>query len=251
MPRKTIIAGNWKMNLLPQAAKKLVDGIADGYTIKENLEVVICPSTALLSKAANWLKGTGIQLGAQNCSDQISGAYTGETSPQLLKALGCNYCIVGHSERREYYSESDDFVAAKTQLLESMGITPIVCVGETLEEREKGIHKEKIENQVKAIYSKLDKTAYGKLVFAYEPIWAIGTGKTATPQQADEIHELIRKVIAKVADENLAHSTCILYGGSVKGENAKELLAQKNIDGALVGGASLKIDDFLKIINAF
>ena len=251
MARKTIIAGNWKMNLLPHEAKKLVEGIASDYVNRENLEVIICPTTALLSKASNWVRGTGIQLGAQNCSDQLSGAYTGETSPQLLKVLDCQYCIVGHSERRELYGESDDFVANKARLLDSLGIIPIVCVGETLEEREKENHKEKIENQVKAIYQKLDKEAYSRLIFAYEPIWAIGTGKTASPQQADEIHRLIRDVIATVADKNLAQSTCILYGGSVKGENAKDLLSQENIDGALVGGASLKADEFSKIINAF
>lgn len=251
MARKTIIAGNWKMNLLPIQAEDLVLSIIDKFEIKENLEVVIFPPTGLIAVAANWIIDSTIQLGSQNSSDNLSGAYTGENSPELLRALGCSYGLAGHSERREMFGESDELVGRKTQALITMGIIPIVCVGESLDERESEIHFEKIQNQVKAVYNQVDKEAWTRLVFAYEPIWAIGTGKTATPEQADEIHQFIRKIIQDVTGEVVANATSILYGGSAKPSNAEKLLNKTDIDGLLVGGASLKPEDFSAIIAAY
>lgn len=239
------------MNLLPDQAYELVKGIRDGYKIQENLEVVVFPQSPLISRAIGWANGSSIQVGAQNCAEHKSGAYTGEISPELLKAMGCDYCLVGHSERREIFGEDNESVARKARLLTALGITPIVCIGETLEERESGAHFTKIRGQVQAIYSELDPSAYGRFVFAYEPIWAIGTGKTASPEQADEIHKFIREQIAAIANEYLAQSTSILYGGSVKASNAKDLLGKIDIDGVLVGGASLKFSEFSQIIQAY
>lgn len=251
MKRMTIIAGNWKMNLLPLEVEILLTELEDNFSIQPGLEVVVMPQSPLLTEALSWLGGSGIHLGAQNCSDSISGAFTGEVSPLLLKSLGCTYCLVGHSERRELFSESNQFVADKAKVLLSFNITPIVCVGETLEEREKNSHLDKISDQVKAIYSVTPKECWKDLVFAYEPIWAIGTGKTATPDQANEIHRFIRKTIQESTCDILAESISILYGGSVKADNAEQLLQQTDIDGFLVGGASLKSDDFINIIKAY
>jgi len=239
------------MNLLPLGVEILLTELEEKLSIQPDLEVAVMPQSPLLTTALSYLGGSGIHLGAQNCSDSISGAFTGEVSPVLLKSLGCTYCLVGHSERRELFSESDQFVANKAKVLLSLGITPIVCVGETLEEREKSSHLDKISVQVKAIYSVIPKEYWKNLVFAYEPIWAIGTGKTATPDQANEIHRFIRKVIQESACDILAESISILYGGSVKPDNAEQLLQQADIDGFLVGGASLKSDDFINIIKAY
>jgi len=251
MARKTIIAGNWKMNLLPLQGEELALGLKEGLVNKPNLEVVIIPQTALIPLAQDWVMDCGLQLGAQNCSNNLSGAYTGENSPELLRAFGCTYCLVGHSERREIFNESNEFIGQKAQTLISMNITPIVCVGESLEERESNKHIDKILGQIQAVFDQVDQEGWSKMVFAYEPIWAIGTGKTASKEQANEIHQIIRQHIAKIAGELAGKSASILYGGSAKPGNAKELLNESDIDGLLVGGASLKVEDFSKIIEAF
>ncbi len=251
MARKTIIAGNWKMNLLPADGEELVAELNEQVEIKENLEVVICPQMALVPLALDWIYDSVIQLGAQNCAEKLSGAFTGETSPELLKVLGCRYCLVGHSERRSLYGETDELVGRKTQALLNMGITPIVCVGESLAQRESGDHFTTIDTQISVVFSQLDQTAWTRLVFAYEPIWAIGTGKTATPGQAVEIHQHIRNKIKEIAGHVVANATSILYGGSANAANAADLLGESEIDGLLVGGASLKAKDFSQIIASF
>jgi triosephosphate isomerase (TIM) len=251
MARKTIIAGNWKMNLLPAQAEELTFGLKEQVESKPNLEVVVFPQAPLIPLVVDWIMDSAILVGAQNSSDAISGAFTGETSPQLLKILGCQYCLSGHSERRQIFGESDLVVAKKVKTLLEFGITPVVCVGETLEERESNRYEEIIKKQVMAVFDELENDSWGRLVFAYEPVWAIGTGKTATPEQADEIHKHIRNIIAEKAGEIISNATSILYGGSVKPGNAAEILAKNDIDGLLIGGASLKSDDFSKIISAF
>ncbi len=239
------------MNLLPDTGEALVDSLIAETENKPDLEVVIIPPMGLIPFAREWVMDSTILFGAQNCWHDLSGAFTGETSPELLKSLGCSYCLVGHSERREIFGESNDLVGLKTQALVKMRITPIVCVGESLAEREAGTHFEKIKTQVESVFQTLDKTAWIHLVFAYEPLWAIGTGKTATPEQADEVHQFIRNTIADLAGQFLAEGISILYGGSAKPSNAAELLSKDNIDGLLVGGASLKAEDFSKIILAY
>ncbi len=251
MARKTIIAGNWKMNLLPVPAEELVVGIKEKLINKKNLEVVVIPQSCMIPLVKEWTIDSAIQVGGQNCSDELAGAYTGETSAELLRTLGCGYCLVGHSERREMFEESNDLVGQKAQTLISMNITPIVCIGETLEERESSRHFEKILEQVKTVYDQVDQDAWSRIVIAYEPIWAIGTGKTATKEQANEIHQFIRKEIRQIGGDIIASSTSILYGGSAKPSNAEELLNQSDIDGLLVGGASLSAGDFSHIINAY
>ncbi len=251
MARRTIIAGNWKMNLLPDQAESLVMSLVAVTENKPDLEVVVFPPTALIPYAGEWVSGSSLQFGAQNCWHELSGAFTGETSPELLRALGCGYCLVGHSERREIFGESNDLIGLKTRALIQMKITPIICVGESLDEREAGTHLEKIKSQVESVFDAVEMSSWLRLVFAYEPIWAIGTGKTATPDQAEEIHRHIRDLIRERAGEALSEGISILYGGSAKPSNAAELLGKENIDGLLVGGASLKAEDFSNIISVF
>ncbi len=251
MARKTIIAGNWKMNLLPEEGEMLVLSLKTTFENKKNLEVVVFPSIGMIPFAREWIYDSPLRYGAQNCWCEVSGAYTGETSPELLKSLGCSYCLVGHSERREIFEESNELVGRKSQALIEMGIIPIVCVGESLEEREAETHLEKIQQQVESVFAAVEKENWIRLVFAYEPIWAIGTGKTATPKQAEDIHQLIRRIIEQESGDVLANGISILYGGSAKPSNAAELLSQENIDGLLVGGASLIAEDFSKIIKAY
>lgn len=251
MARKTIIAGNWKMNLLPDQAELLAMDLRSQLVPEKNLEVVVFPQMVQVSDVIDIVQGSFIRVGAQNCSDQVSGAFTGETSAMVLKSLGGEYCLAGHSERREYFQESDQLVAEKTKAICEASLTPIVCVGETLDEREAGKHKDKVGEQVKAVYDVLDKEMYGLVVLAYEPVWAIGTGKTASSEQAEEMHQFIREQVAQFASPDIAEATSILYGGSAKPANAESLLSQKNIDGLLVGGASLLATDFQKIIEAY
>lgn len=238
------------MNLSSSEAWELILHIKDESSAKADCEVIVLPQLPILALAKEWLSESHIQLGAQNVSDQTSGAFTGETSAILLRELGIRYCLTGHSERRELFGESDEIVAAKTQVLLANGMTPICCIGETLEEREAGSHIAKLQRQIQAIYDKVDQEKWKDLIFAYEPIWAIGTGKTASPEQANEIHEMIRTKVSEIAGDVLGNSLPILYGGSVKPGNAKDLLSQPHIDGSLVGGASLKAEDFLQIINS-
>lgn len=251
MARKTIIAGNWKMNLLPNQAEDLVFELKENLVNKPNLEVVLIPQAGLIPYVKEWTLDSAIQVGAQNCSAYRSGAHTGESSPELLRVLGCNYCLTGHSERREMYGGTNEIIAQKVQSICQFNMIPIICVGETLEERESGKHLEKIKRQVKAIFETVEPEFWPRFVFAYEPIWAIGTGKTASKEQANEIHQFIRSEICNAAGEVIANSVSILYGGSVKPANAMELMKQSDIDGVLVGGASLKAGDFSKIIEAF
>ncbi len=246
--RKKIIAGNWKMNYCVNKAEAFVDEIKDTINTNE-VDVVICPNFMALDRISDLLDGTNIKLGAQNVYPEEKGAYTGETSVKMLAAIGVDYCIVGHSERRQYFNETDEFVNKKAKKLLEVGISPIVCVGETLEERENSKMFEVVENQVRNSLADIAKEEIAtKVVIAYEPIWAIGTGKTATAEQANEMCKYIRDVVAKMYDEDTAQKVRIQYGGSVKPNNASEILNMSDIDGALVGGASLT-NDFVAIVN--
>ena len=247
--RKKIIAGNWKMNNDVFQTADLVNGITS--TLKNtNAIVIICPPYTSLGTAQQLLKNSAVQLGAQDVSLHDSGAYTGEISLAMLKAVGCSYVIVGHSERRQYHGETNDIINQKAKKVLASGLTPIICIGETLEEREKNITNQVLTAQTKGVLAGLPSADVEKSIIAYEPVWAIGTGKTATKEQAEEAHLLIRKVISQMYSWATAERVVIQYGGSVKPDNAKELLSQPNIDGALVGGACLKADSFAAIVNA-
>jgi len=246
--RKKIIAGNWKMNYCVNKAEDFVNEIKDTINTDE-VDVVICPNFVSLDRVSELLDGTNIKLGAQNVFYEDKGAYTGETSVNMLAAVGVKYCIVGHSERRRYFGETDEIVNKKAKKLLEKDINPIVCVGETLEEREKNIMFDVVEKQVKKSLEGITPEQMKRnVVIAYEPIWAIGTGKTATAQQANEMCKYIREVISKMYDEHVAEAVRIQYGGSVKPTNASEILNMSDIDGALVGGASLT-NDFVAIVN--
>lgn len=246
--RKKIIAGNWKMNYCVNKAEEFVSQIRDTINTDE-VDVVICPNFVALDRISDLIYGTNIKLGAQNVYFEDKGAYTGETSVNMLAAVGVSYCIVGHSERRQYFNETDEIVNKKAKKLLEKDIAPIVCVGETLEERESEKMYEVVEKQVRNSLDGIDKDLImNKVVIAYEPIWAIGTGKTATAEQANEMCKYIREVIAKMYDEETSQKVRIQYGGSVKPSNASEILNMSDIDGALVGGASLT-NDFVAIVN--
>ena len=244
--RKILIAGNWKMNGSRASIKELLDGIKAGIGDVSNAQMAVCAPSIYLSDVAEQLSGSAIGWGAQDVSTEAQGAFTGEISAAMIKEFGCKYIIIGHSERRTYHNESDELVAKKFGVVVAAGLTPIFCIGETLEEREKGITEEVVARQVQAVIDMHGAAMLGKGVIAYEPVWAIGTGKTATPEQAQEVHAFIRGIIAK-ADANVAENIIIQYGGSMNAANAKELLSQPDIDGGLIGGASLKADDFLTI----
>lgn len=246
--RKKIIAGNWKMNNLVNEAEYFVNEIKDSINTDE-VDVVICPNYICLDRLQELLDETNIKLGAQNVYYEQNGAYTGETSPKMLAAVNVKYCIVGHSERRTLFNETDEIVSKKAISLLKTGINPIICVGETLEERNSGKMFDIIESQVVNSLSGIDEESLKKnVVIAYEPIWAIGTGVTATSDEAEEMCKFIRGIISKKYSKIVAEKVRIIYGGSVKKENAKEILTMENIDGALVGGASLK-NDFVAIVN--
>jgi len=247
--RKPIIAGNWKLNKNIKEAVDLVGEIKAKCAGLNKVDIVVCPVFTALSKVSEALKGSNIGVGAQDLYWQESGAFTGEVSATLLKDAGCQYVIIGHSERRQFFGETNVTVNNKIKAALAQGLTPIVCVGENLQERESGktfdVIKDHVENSLKGFSAQ----ELQKMVLAYEPVWAIGTGKTATPAQAQEVHAFIRKRLEALHNKAVAESIRIQYGGSVKAENAKELLSQPDIDGALVGGASLKADSFLGIIN--
>ena len=215
-----------------------------------NVIAVVCPPFTSLQTAAALLKGSAIALGAQNMSPHEEGAYTGEISGKMVKAVGCGYVILGHSERRQYFAETNEMINQKTRKALALGLLPIVCVGETLQEREGGITSQVVTTQIKGVLSGIGAHDMEKVVIAYEPVWAIGTGRVATPQQAQEVHQIIRKQIAQLYDWSLAEKIVIQYGGSVKPDNAADILAQNDVDGALVGGACLKADSFAAIIKA-
>ena len=247
--RAKLIAANWKMN----GSFALIDSmhkVLSPLLKKTIFEVVICPPDVLLSSMNNTVKGSRIAVGAQNVHSETSGAFTGETSAPLLQECGVQWCIVGHSERRILFGETDEFIRSKTETLLKHGIRPILCIGETLEHRESGNHEEVVIAQLVKGLSGLAVDDQKRCVLAYEPIWAIGTGKTATPEQANSMHKIIRKELESLASSEAAENMQIIYGGSVNAENAKTLLSQSEIDGALVGGASLKINAFPKIVAA-
>jgi len=245
--RTSLIAGNWKMNGDLQSVIDLVEGIKAGDAGKAQLAV--CPSAIFLMKVGGMLSGSDIALGAQNVCDQESGAFTGEISAAMLKQSGCRYAIVGHSERRALYGESDQLVAARYAMAIAGGLTPILCVGETLDERETGVTEDVVARQIDAVLDGSGIASLAQAVIAYEPVWAIGTGKVATPEQAQAVHAFIRGRIAQL-DGDVAQGLQILYGGSMNPANAAELLSQQDIDGGLIGGAALKADDFLAIAQA-
>jgi len=245
--RTKIVAGNWKMNKTASETAALVEGIKTLTAGAADVEVVVCPPFTSLKEAAAACAGSHVRLGAQNVHWEASGAYTGEVSAAMLKDLGVTHVIIGHSERRQFFGETDETVNKRTQAALAAGLVPLVCVGETLEERDAGKMDEVVICQIKAGLDGLD---ISKVVIAYEPVWAIGTGRTATPAQAQEVHALIRRTLAEIASGDIANSVRIQYGGSMKPENASELMAQPDIDGGLIGGAALKADSFAAIVTA-
>ena len=243
--RRALVAGNWKMNGSSESIQTLLSGLVS--SCKSTVaEVLVCPPSVYLAQVAQTLKESSIALGAQNVSEHSSGAYTGEVSPDMLADLGCQYVILGHSERRALYAETDQQVAAKFSAALEAGLKPILCVGETLEQREQGVTLQVIGQQLQAVIDHCGIAAFATAVIAYEPVWAIGTGKTATAEQAQEVHQAIRSQLAE-ADMAIAEGCRILYGGSVNAANAAELFAKPDVDGGLVGGASLKANEFITI----
>lgn len=248
--RKKLIAGNWKMNLDVNESRELAKSILEKTDKKyfEYTDVLLCPTYVALSVVADVIKDSQILLGAQNLSFENDGAFTGEISASMLKAVGSEYVIIGHSERRKYFNESDELVNKKIKKALEFGLKPVLCVGETLEERESSKQNEVVKAQLTTDLNGVSDLS--NVVIAYEPVWAIGTGKNATPEQANEMHKHIRSVISKLYDQNTADNTKILYGGSLNDKNCKELLSESDIDGGLIGGASLKADSFIEIIKA-
>lgn len=249
--RKQIIAGNWKMHTNLAEATILVEGIKETLAkTSVEREVVVCPPFTALGTVADLIDETTIGLGAQNMYFEASGAFTGEVSPLMLTDVGCHYVILGHSERRQYFGESDALINQKIKAAFTYDLVPILCVGESLAQREANETQAFIDSQLTAALADLTAAQVSQMVIAYEPIWAIGTGKTATAEQAGEVCTAIRQKVARLFDELTAEAVRIQYGGSVKGSNAQEILSQPDIDGTLVGGAALKADDFMAIINA-
>ncbi|MCF0201017.1 MAG: triose-phosphate isomerase [Bacteroidales bacterium] len=248
--RNKIVAGNWKMNLTFAEAQDLVDGILDRLDEQEELdcEIIICPPFPYLEMLTDYeFDEQMFNVGAQNCSAFEKGAYTGEVSAKMLKSIDVDYCIVGHSERRKYFGETNEVLAQKINQLIENEMSPIYCVGEVLEEREAGRHFDVVREQLEKGLFHLDGDAIYDAIIAYEPVWAIGTGKTATPEQAQEMHAFIRNLVKEHYDEATADEIRILYGGSCNAQNATELFSQPDVDGGLIGGASLKADDFVSI----
>lgn len=249
MARTTIVAGNWKMNGSRESVKALIDGLKAGRGEVKSTEIAVCAPYVFLGEVDAMLEGANIALGGQNLSTEASGAFTGEISADMLKDYGCTYVIVGHSERRTLYGEDDALVAKKFAVARAAGLKPILCVGETLEERESGVTEEVVARQLDAVIELEGIDALADGVIAYEPVWAIGTGKTASPEQAQDVHAFIRSRLAEKSAD-VADKVRIQYGGSMNAGNCAELLAKPDIDGGLIGGASLKADDFLTICKA-
>lgn len=244
--RRLLVAGNWKMNASKVMLNELLSGIS--YNVPQQTDVVVFPPAPYLMLAVDKLQDSTVQVGGQNLNAQDSGAYTGEVSASMLVDSGCQAVLVGHSERRTLFGETNADVLAKTEAALTANLVPYVCIGETLEQRESDETENVIRKQIDSLLDCLSVEQLKKCVFAYEPVWAIGTGKTASPEQAQQVHAFIRQLLA-AKDEGLAHTAHILYGGSVKANNAKELFAQQDIDGGLVGGASLQAEEFLGICN--
>ncbi|MFC1584767.1 triose-phosphate isomerase [Fibrobacterota bacterium] len=248
--RRKIIAGNWKMNKAIADAGALASEITQKAGSLTGPEIVLCPTNLAVSKVAETVKGTNCILGAQDVHWEDDGAYTGKVSASMLKDAGVEYVIIGHSEQRQYFHETDETVNRKVKKALETGLKPIVCVGETLEEREGGKTEGVVETQVKGAYAGISEEDAAKTVIAYEPVWAIGTGKTATTEQAQEVHAFIRGLLAQLYSQGTADGIRIQYGGSMKPDNAAELLSQPDVDGGLIGGAALKADSFIGIIEA-
>lgn len=251
--RKNIVAGNWKMNKNLQEGLAFTDALqlALSNHDKINCEVIIGAPFIHLAHISGKINDKKLHVAAQNCADKASGAYTGEVSAEMVASTGAKYVILGHSERRSYYGETDAILKEKVLLALANGLKPIFCIGEVLEEREAGKQEEVVRTQIENALFNLSAEDFGKIVLAYEPVWAIGTGKTATPQQAQEMHAFIRKTIAGKYGETVADDTSILYGGSANASNAKELFSNPDVDGGLIGGASLEVEKFMPIIQAF
>ena len=250
MSRRYFIAGNWKMNKTSSEAATLAQGVVEAVGNVSNVDIAICPTFTSLETVEKIIEGSNVKLGAQNMHFEKSGAFTGEISAAMLRELHCAYVILGHSERRQYFKECDCLINKKVKAAVASSLKPILCVGETLEEREANKTIEVVSTQTKGGLDGLTAEEALKVVIAYEPVWAIGTGKTATPAMAQEVHAEIRKVLAGMFGENVAEKIQILYGGSMKPEKADELLAQKDIDGGLIGGAALKADSFAALVNS-
>lgn len=245
--RKPIIAGNWKMNMTPDEAKALIDGLKPLIKDNNTTEAVVCPPMLTVTAVKDYIAGSNIHLGVQNMHFEASGAYTGEVSAAMVKAAGAKYAIIGHSERRQYFAETDETVNKKVLAALENGIKPIMCVGETLEEREQGVTDTLVANQVKKGLAGVKDIT--NVVIAYEPVWAIGTGKTATADEANRVCGIVRKTVGDMLGADAAANIRIQYGGSMNAGNVAELMAQPEIDGGLIGGASLKAEDFSKLIN--
>jgi len=252
--RKNIVAGNWKMNKTFQEAEELLDDIIEELDKMEkeaDTEIIICPPAPFLELAVDKAYEDHFAVGAQNINSNESGAYTGETAAPMLKSMEVQFSIIGHSERRKYFKETHEQLAAKVQMALKHEVTPIFCCGEVLPEREAGNHFDVVKEQLNEALFMLDKADFAKIVIAYEPVWAIGTGVTATPEQAQEMHAYIRKLIKGKYGEETANNTTILYGGSCNAKNAADLFSNADVDGGLIGGASLKALDFVKIVYSF
>ncbi|PYM08661.1 MAG: triose-phosphate isomerase [Candidatus Rokuibacteriota bacterium] len=247
--RTPLVVANWKMNGTLAGARGLTAGVLDGLRRPRGVEVVLCPPFTALHVVGELLSGSPIALGAQNCHWESAGAFTGEISPAMLVELGCRYVVLGHSERRKEFGESDEHINRKMHAVLAAGMTPILCVGETAEERRQGLTFATVEGQLRAGLAGLRNAAIGACILAYEPVWAIGTGVNATPAQAAEVHAYLRGRLAEVASKEVAQRVRVLYGGSVKPDNAGALTAEPDIDGALVGGASLNAQGFVTIVK--
>ena len=250
--RKNIVAGNWKMNKNLQEGVELAKELNEALKGKSiNCDVVIGTPFIHLATVANSVDSDKIGVSAQNCADKVSGAYTGEVSAEMVASTGAKYVILGHSERRAYYNETAEILKEKVGLALANGLTPIFCIGEVLEERESEKHFDVVKSQIVDSLFDLSAEDFGKIVLAYEPVWAIGTGKTASPAQAQEMHAFIRKTLVEKYGNEVADNTSILYGGSANADNAKELFSNPDVDGGLIGGASLSVDKFMPVIEAF
>jgi len=247
--RKKLVAGNWKLNGSSESNRALLAGILEGLGATAGAEVMVCPPYVYLAEVAGQLDLTQIMLGAQDVAAEASGAFTGEVSAAMLRDIGCTHSIIGHSERRTLFGETDEIVAGKFMAAQASDLVPVLCIGETLKERESGVTMEVISRQVAAVLETSGAGGFGAAIVAYEPVWAIGTGLTASPEQAQEVHAHIRSIIS-AADAKIGAELQILYGGSVKGANAAELFAMEDIDGGLIGGASLDAAEFLAICTA-
>ncbi len=247
--RKTVIAGNWKMNKTPREAKALIEEMKP-LVKTDAADVVLCVPFVDLAVAIEAAKGSNIKIGAENCHFEESGAYTGEISANMLKEMGVEYVIVGHSERRQYFGETNETVNLRAKAAIAKGLIAIICVGETLSEREQGITKELVALQVKTALKDFTEDMLKSTIIAYEPVWAIGTGKTATSEQAEEVCAIIRNTVAELYSKSAADGLTIQYGGSMNPKNAEELLSKEDVDGGLIGGASLKAEDFSLIVKA-